>query len=262
MADQRTFFTDGAAYDRMMGRWSAFAGAEFLDWLALPRGLRWLDVGCGTGAFTELLVARCAPVEVQGVDPAAAQIDYAKSRPGARPAQFRQGDAQALPFADDSFDVAVMALVIAFVPDPAKAIAEMARVVRPGGWIAAYMWDLPAGGSPNGPLTSAMHSMGVTFAMPPSIAFSQRDKMLGLWSGAGLAAIDTRAINVPVGFAGFDEFWELNSVVGPGGVAVRAMSPSARDQLKARLREQLPKDRDGRISYVAHANAVKGQIPA
>ena len=77
MADQRTFFTDGAAYDRMMGRWSALAGAEFLDWLALPKGLRWLDVGCGTGAFTELLIARCAPAEVQGIDPAAAQIDYA-----------------------------------------------------------------------------------------------------------------------------------------------------------------------------------------
>lgn len=261
MADQRTFFTDGAAYDRMMGRWSALAGAEFLDWLALPKGLRWLDVGCGTGAFTELLIARCAPTEVQGVDPSAAQIDYAKSRPGARPAQFRQGDAQALPFADNGFDVAAMALVIAFVPDPAKAMAELTRVVQPGGWIAAYMWDLPAGGSPNGPITSAMQSMGMTYAMPPSVAFSQRDNLHALWNQAGLAAIETRAIQVPVGYADFDEFWEVNSVVGPAGTAVRGLSPSAREELKTHLREQLPKNRDGRISYVAHANAVKGQIP-
>jgi ubiquinone/menaquinone biosynthesis C-methylase UbiE len=261
MADQRTFFIDGAAYDRMMGRWSALAGAEFLDWLAPSEGLRWLDVGCGTGAFTELLIGRCAPVEVQGIDPAAAQIAYASKRPGARLAQFRQGDAQALPFADDSFDVAIMALVIAFVPDTAKAIAEMIRVVRPGGWLAAYMWDFYGDGSPTGPLTAALRSINIAYAMPPSIAFSQRDNMVALWRQARLAAIETRSIQVPVSYADFDEFWAVNSVVGPAGIAVRGLSPSTRDKLKTRLREQLPRDRDGRISYLAHANAVKGQIP-
>jgi ubiquinone/menaquinone biosynthesis C-methylase UbiE len=146
MADEQNFFTDGAAYRRMMGRWSVLAGEVFLGWLAQPKGLRWLDVGCGTGAFTELLVANCAPAEVQGLDPSASQIAYARARQGASLAHFRQGDAQALPFADDSFDVAVMALVISFVPDPAKAVAEMARTVRPGGWIATYMWDGAGGG--------------------------------------------------------------------------------------------------------------------
>jgi SAM-dependent methyltransferase len=261
MAEQRNFFTDGAAYQRMMGRWSALAGEVFLDWLARPKGLRWLDVGCGTGAFTELLVANCAPAEVQALDPSASQIAYARTRPGVSLAHFRQGDAQALPFADDSFDVAVMALVISFVPDPAKAVAEMARTVRPGGWVAAYMWDLPGGGQPGQPIFAAMRSMGLTPGMPPSSAASRQDDMRALWGEAGLESIDTRPIDVPITYPNFDDFWESNSVVGPVGQAIRVMSPSARERLKTHLRGQLPKDPDGRISYAAHANAVKGQVP-
>ena len=123
-------FNDGAAYERMMGVWSRSAGDIFLDWLAPAPGLRWIDVGCGNGAFTELLVDRCAPAEVQGVDPAEGQLAFARKRPAARLAQFTQGDAMALPFAERKFDAAVMALVIFFVPQPAKGVAEMVRVVR------------------------------------------------------------------------------------------------------------------------------------
>src|ERR1700751_399129 len=114
-----------------MGRWSALAGQTFLDWLAPPAGLKWLDVGCGSGAFTELLVQRCAPSEMHGVDPSDAQIAFARERPGARGAVFQLGDAMALPFGDNRFHAAVMELVIFFVPDPDKGVAEMVRVVRP-----------------------------------------------------------------------------------------------------------------------------------
>ena len=126
-------FDDGAAYDRYMGKWSELVGEAFLDWLAPRPGLRWLDVGCGSGAFTAMLVARCAPVAVQGIDPSEGQLAYARARAALRTAQFCQGDAMALPFADDTFDAAVMPLVIFFVPDPARGVAEMARVVCPGG---------------------------------------------------------------------------------------------------------------------------------
>src|SRR5579862_2003632 len=170
MAEQQNFFTDGTAYERLMGRWSGVAGATFLDWLAPSPGLRWLDAGCGNGAFTELLIARCAPGEVHGVDPSPEQIAYARTRPGMAVATFREGDAQRLPFPDDSFDMAVMALVISFIPDPAKAVAELARVVRPGGWVATYMWDTTAGGSPTQPMTAALRSMGIAYPMPPSPA--------------------------------------------------------------------------------------------
>src|SRR6185369_2343703 len=99
------------------------------------------DVGCGSGAFTETIVERCAPSAVQGIDPSEAQLEFARTRPIEHVAQFRQGDAMAQPFPDGTFDVAVMALVIFFVPEPAKGVAEMRRVVAPGGMVAAYAWD-------------------------------------------------------------------------------------------------------------------------
>jgi len=138
MAETQIRFEDGLSYERYMGDWSRRVGAIFIDWLALPQGLKWIDVGCGNGAFTELIVERCAPNEVRGIDPSEAQLDFARERSGARLAKFERGDAMALPFPADTFDVAIMALVIFFVPDPAKGVAEMTRVVRPGGIVAAY----------------------------------------------------------------------------------------------------------------------------
>src|SRR4051794_10616423 len=124
VADQIRF-DDGAAYERYMGAWSRLTGETFLHWLAPPPGWRWLDVGCGNGAFTELLVERCAPTSVDGIDPSEPQLAYARTRPASRVANFHLGDAMALPFADDTFDAAVMPLVIFFVPEPAKGVAEM-----------------------------------------------------------------------------------------------------------------------------------------
>jgi len=161
VAAQEIRFNDGAAYEQMMGVWSRLAGDVFLDWLAPAPGLRWIDVGCGNGAFTELLVERCAPIEVQGIDPSEAQLAFARSRPAARVAEFRNGSAMELPFADGSFDAAVMALVIFFVPDPSRGVAEMARVVRPGGTIAAYAWDILGGGFPLEPIRAEMQALGV-----------------------------------------------------------------------------------------------------
>jgi ubiquinone/menaquinone biosynthesis C-methylase UbiE len=117
-------FNDGASYERMMGRWSQIAGLQFLDWLAAPSGLRWLDVGCGNGAFTELVANGCAPLSIDGIDPSEGQLAYARSRELGPHATFTQGNAMALPFADNTFDVAVMALVMFFVPDPAKVVAD------------------------------------------------------------------------------------------------------------------------------------------
>ena len=145
MEDQQIRFDDGASYERMMGVWSRLAGDVFLDWLKPGAGLRWVDVGCGNGAFTERVVKRFAPAEIHGVDPSEAQLNFARARPGVRTALFHLGDAMALPFSSDRFDVAVMALVIFFVPDPAKGVAEMVRVVRPGGEVAAYVWDIVGG---------------------------------------------------------------------------------------------------------------------
>jgi ubiquinone/menaquinone biosynthesis C-methylase UbiE len=260
MAEQRIRFDDGAAYERAMGRWSQLAGAIFLDWLALPPGLRWLDVGCGNGAFTELLVERCAPATVQGIDPSEAQLAFARARPAARVAQFRLGDAMALPFPDDVFDIAVMALVIFFVPEPAQGVAEMVRVVCPGGTVAAYAWDLLGGGLPWDAMQVEMRALGVTPLLPPSVGASQRDTMQDVWMGAGLEAVETREITVQRTFADFEDLWTTSQLAASLGPTIAAMAAADVEQLKARLRTRLPADATGRITYSARANAVKGRV--
>jgi SAM-dependent methyltransferase len=262
MADQQPIrFDDGAAYERYMGIWSQLAGETFLAWLAPKSGLRWLDVGCGNGAFTEMLVERCAPVSAEGIDPSEAQLAFARIRPASRVAHFRQGDAMAIPFPDDTFDAAVMPLVIFFVSNPARGVAEMARVVCPGGLVTAYAWDMEGGGFPYEALHDEMRGMGASVPVPPSPEASRIDTMRDLWTGAGLDAVETRAITVQRTFADFEDYW-TTIFGGPSvGPKLAAMSSDDLALLKARMRERLPADATGRIIYSARANAVKGRVP-
>jgi SAM-dependent methyltransferase len=254
-------FDDGAAYERYMGKWSRLAGETFLDWLAPQTGLRWLDVGCGNGAFTEMLVERCAPASVHGVDPSEGQLAYARTRPASRAAQFRRGDAMALPFPDDAFDAAVMPLVIFFVPDPARGVAEMARVVCPGGVVTAYAWDMPGGGFPYESLHEEMRGLGVAVPVPPSPDASRADALRDLWAGAGLESVETKEIAVRRTFDDFDDYW-ATVLGGPSvGPHLAAMASGEVALLKARLRARLPPDAAGRVTYGARANAVKGRVP-
>lgn len=262
MSEADRLFTDGEAYERLMGRWSRLVGKAFLDWLNVPKGLRWLDVGCGNGAFTEELIARCAPAATTAIDPSKDQLAYARQRPKARMAEFRVGDAQALAFDDDNFDVAIMALVLSFIPGPAKAVAEMARVVKPGGLVAAYMWDLEGGGAPVTSIYEALESLGSASPRPPRPRDSRRDVMQDLWEKSGVVSIDTRVIRIPVVYSDFDDFWDSNTApIGPQGKIIDSLSLSARQQLRVHLRERVPVASDGRIVYEAFANAVKGRVP-
>ncbi len=154
-------FNDGHAYECAMGIWSRLVGQQFLDWLDPRPRLRWLDVGCGNGDFTELLARHCEAAEILGVDPSEAQLTFARSRQHARSATFLHGDAMALPFGGGQFDLSVMALVLFFVSDPAKSIFEMRRVTRPGGTVAAYVWDVLNDASPMAPIEAEMKGRGV-----------------------------------------------------------------------------------------------------
>jgi SAM-dependent methyltransferase len=261
VAEHQIRFDDGAAYERLMGVWSRLAGDVFLDWVAPRPGLRWADIGCGNGAFTELLCARCAPEEVQGIDPSAGQLAFARTRPEVGAARFQQGDAMALPFPDNSFDAAVMALVIFFVPEPAKGVAELARVVGPGGIVAAYAWDMPGGGFPLAPLQIAMRAMGLNPPLPPHPEVSASAALRGLWTDAGLEAVETREIAVTRSFTDFDEFWTISAAGASMVSTLAAMPADDLARLKERMRALAPPDAAGRITVPGRANAVKGRVP-
>jgi ubiquinone/menaquinone biosynthesis C-methylase UbiE len=255
-------FNDGAAYQRGMGAWSQLVGDVFLDWLAPAPGLRWADIGCGNGAFTALLGKRCAPAEIQAIDPSEQQLAFARTRTGLGVASFQQGDAQALPFANDRFDAAVMALVIHFVPNPAKGVAEMARVVRPGGTVTAYVWDHMEHGTPTVPIQAELATFGIPNLEPPSVEASRMSALREAWRNAGLQAIESREITVTRTFADFDELWLSSKSIPVLGPPILAMNEGDVEQLKAQVKLRLPGDADGRITYSARANAIKGIVPA
>lgn len=261
MAEPQILFNDGAAYENMMGIWSRTAGDVFLDWLAPTKGLKWVDVGCGNGAFTENIVDRCQPVSVDGIDPSEGQLAFARQRPAGKLAKFQQGDAMALPFADKSFDAAVMALVIFFVPDPAKGVAELARVTKPGGLVATYAWDVLGGGFPMEPMQAAMRDMGITPVLPPRADASRTDALIQLWNGAGIDAVESREITVRRTFADFNDFWTTTLLSAAIRPIVAQMAAAELEELKTKSRARLPADSSGRITYSARANAIKGRMP-
>jgi SAM-dependent methyltransferase len=261
VADTKIRFDDGAGYERMMGVWSRSAGAIFLDWVKPAAGLRWIDIGCGNGAFTELIAERCKPSEIQGVDPSEGQLAFARNRAGARIAKFQLGDAMALPFPDARFDIAVMALVLFFVPDAKKGVAEMKRVLCPGGTVAAYLWDMPGGGFPLQPIQDEMKAIGLPVVRPPSADASRMDALRELWVDGGFEQVETREIAVQRTFAGFDDLWSTIPASPSISAALSAVPEADVEQIKARVRARLPADAAGRITYGARANAIKGRVP-
>ena len=254
-------FDDGAAYERMMGIWSRKVGSTFLDWLAPARNLRWVDVGCGNGAFTELLIERCAPAHVTGVDPSEGQLAFARSRSGTGGADVVQGDAMALPLPDKSCDAAVMALVLFFVPDPARGVAEMARVVRPGGPISAYLWDTPGGGFPNAPVRESLLEMGIKPPLPPSAEVSSLPALTSLWPADRFSDVETKTIEVARRFDNFNDYWTTNTLSPALQLLLAQMDGSDVERLKALLRKRLSVSDDAR-PVVGHgrANAIKGKV--
>ena len=254
-------FDDGDAYEDFMGKWSLLAGNAFLDWLSPAPGLRWVDVGCGNGAFTQLLIERCAVREVQGVDPSEEQLAFARTRLARAPATFRQGDAMALPYADASFDAAVMALVIFFVPEPARGVAEMARVIRPGGGACAYAWDILGGGFPYFALQDEMRKLGYQPLWPPSVEAARIGALQQSWTDAGLIDVETHELVVKRTYADFDAFWAAARKGPRIAPRMSEMQGGDADLLKNRLRERLPTGAGGSITVEARANAVRGRKP-
>lgn len=251
-------FRDGDAYERMCGQWSQVAGEIFVDWLAPKPGLRWLDVGCGNGAFTEVLLRRCTPSQIHAIDPSEGLLATARQRLADKAVEIQQGSAEALPYDDDAFDAATMALVINFVPEPDKAVSEMARVVKSGGSVSTYIWDMTGGGFTMEPVREALKQMGISSSMPGAEVTNMKN-LRDAWERAGLNDVDATRIDIRLIYDDFDDFWDSNMGISNSvSNIVKKLSLSDVEILKGLLRKSLPINQRGQISYGAHVNAVKG----
>jgi SAM-dependent methyltransferase len=250
----------GEPYERYVGRWSRLVAREFLDWLGVEPGAAWLDVGSGTGALSETILRVSAPRSVTGVDSAERFVEHARAAvPGA---SFVVGDAQELPFEDACFDAVVSGLVLNFVPDPGHAVAELTRVARPGGAIAAYVWDYA------GRMELMRYFWDAAGELDPAardldegIRFRALDGggLERLFSAADQAEVSSRAIDVPTIFRDFDDYWEpFLGGQGPAPAYVASLDGTHRAQLRELLRGRLPTGGDRSIRLVARAWAVRG----
>jgi ubiquinone/menaquinone biosynthesis C-methylase UbiE len=263
MAESAIAFDDAEAYERFMGRWSRAVGAVFLDWLAPPRGACWLDVGCGTGVFTELVLNSCSPSTVIAVDPSHTQIEHARGQAVGQRAEFHVAGAQSLAFPNGTFDVVASALVINFIPDRPKALSEMRRVAQAGGLIGAYVWDFKGERTAGSPIRLAMRDIGLEPPPVPGTEDSSLDALGALFKQAGLKDIATRAIDVSMTFPDFKDFWtsQTPSFV-PTTKMIFALPEARRNELIEAVQSRLPAGADGSIVCSARANAIKARVPA
>jgi SAM-dependent methyltransferase len=252
------------AYERYVGRWSLPVAAELVAWLALPGGLRWLDVGCGTGALSAAIDAGAAPLQVQGIDRSDGFVEYARQRAEwATTPRFSVGDALELPVADATFHVAVSGLVVNFLADPRRAMAELCRAVLPGGTVALYVWDYAEGMQLIRCFWDAAVELDAearTLDEGRRFPLCQPDALAALFHEAGLNQVETRSIVAPTLFTDFDDYWEpFLGGQGPAPSYVASLAEPACDALRERLRASLPTSVDGSISLCARAYAVRGQ---
>jgi SAM-dependent methyltransferase len=265
MSDQaREIWAAGDAYEAYVGRWSRLAAREFVEWLGIPSGLRWLDVGCGTGALSQAVLDVRAPARLMGIDPSDGFVAHARQHTVDPRAEFRIGDARALPVDDADFDVAVSGLVLNFVPDPADAVAEMSRAVRPlTGVVAAYVWDYA------GEMQMMRHFWDAAVALDPAardkdegtrFPLCRPEPLRDLFAGAGLSDVEVRAIDVPTVFRDFDDYWApFLGGQGPAPGYCMSLPEERRNTLRDRLRSALPSGPDGGIHLMARAWAVRGK---
>ena len=255
-------WSSAAAYESYAGRWSRLIAREFVRWLAVPSGKTWLDVGCGTGALTQTIFETGSPRYVVGADPSKAYIEYLRHHLTDQRLCFDVGDAQDLNFNDEFYDNSVSGLSLNFAPEPLKALAEMARVTKPGGTVAAYVWDYA------GEMQMMRHFWKAAGEFDPAareldegvrFAMCKPETLADLARAAGLQDVTTRAIDIATVLRDFDDYWV--PFLGGQGFApsyVVSLSEERRAALRERIRSTLPIAADGSISLMARAWAVRG----
>lgn len=263
MAETRVAFDDADAYERYMGRWSRAIGERFIAWLDPPKHASWLDVGCGTGAFTELIVERADPEKVVGIDPSPQHVEHARAFVRAPQADFRPGSALDLPFRAGEFDVVVSALVIHFVPDRPKAFREMLRVARPGGVIAGYTWRKSPTiiDAPYGPLARAVIEIAGQVMQSPVIPEAMPGGLRAALVAEGYRDIAVTTIEASQTFSDFEAYWisQTATFQHPVARSVAALSAADRETLRGNLRRALPAASDGTVTYASRATAFRAR---
>ena len=259
-------WSSGSAYESYVGRWSRRVAADFVDWLAVEPGATWADVGCGTGALAATILARANPAMVRGIDRSEAYATQARAGIRDARAQIEVGDACSLPWEARAFDAVVSGLVLNFVADPDAMAAEMARVTRPGGMVALYVWDYADG------MQMMRRFWDVAIEQRPAAStldeaerfpLCQPGPLEVLLARAGLASIVTRGIEIPTVFRDFDDYWApFLSGQGPAPSYLVSLSVAAQDAIREVLRSRLPTQPDGSIRMTARAWAVKGVVLA
>lgn len=252
----------GAAYEPYIGRWSRLVAREFLAWLAIPPKADWLDVGCGTGALSEAILANTDPACVCAVDASPGFVAYARHETRDHRAEFTVADARSLPWDSSSFDAIVSGLVLNFIPQPERALAELARVARPGATVAAYVWDYADGMQiirQFWDAAIALDSRAVTLDEANRFPLCQPAALEALWRRTGLSDVTSRALDVPTHFRDFDDFWTpFLGGQGPAPSYTLSLDQSQRERLRERLRSALPTEADGAIALTARAWAIRG----
>ncbi len=253
----------GDAYERYVGRWSRLVAHEFLDWLNLPPSLRWLDVGCGTGALTATIREKCQPTGLVGIDSSEGFVVQARTRLAGH-ATFCVAHALDLPLRDSAVDVVVSGLVLNFVPNTALALAQMRRTAVAGGTIAAYVWDyadkmelMRYFWDTAVELSSAARELDEDNRFP----LCHPDALEIAFRHAGLSAIQVKPIDIATRFSDFDDYWTpFLGGQGPAPAYAMSLDEASRKQLRDRIRQRLPTESDGSIPLIARAWAIQGRV--
>jgi SAM-dependent methyltransferase len=266
MASQQGIFAESDAYETFMGRWSRRLAPLLVKFAAVGEQDSVLDAGSGTGALAFALVEAVPSVRVTGVDPSAAYVRYAQARAADDRVRFSVGDAQALEIPDASVDKTLSLLVMNFIPDPKKAVGEMIRVTRPGGVVAAAVWDYAEGMEMLRAFWDEAVALDSTIAARDegNMPLCRQGELAALWRASGLQRVEELPITIELSFASFDDYWQpFLGGQGPAGAYAASLSEPRRAALAARLRARLLGTRqDGPFILQARAWAVRGVVPA
>jgi SAM-dependent methyltransferase len=234
-----SYFVAADSYDRFMGRYSVQLASQMADLAGVISSWHVLDVGCGPGALTTELVDRVGASNVSAVDPSEQFVDAARERhPGV---DVRRATAEDLPFADSTFDAALAQLVVHFMADPVRGLAEMARVTREGGVVCACVWDFTGEQTPLTPFWTAVHELDPEARGETGVAGGGEGLLPELFAKAGLREVEEKPLQVRVEHGTFDEWWEPFMLgVGPAGAYVSALDPMRQVELRERSRQRVP----------------------